>query len=704
MDADGPQDPARRSMRRPRSTRHELLGRESRRHRQALVRLAGEVTTPPTGRAKSRRVKAGSDAQQFRWLAEVCAGVTCRGACSDLAQRQNLGPASAGLSSPLLRERCAPCPSLLRSSPRRPPPRSARPGRAALPMPSRRSCSSSPSSSFRLLALLLRSVTEPELGLQNYVQLLRLHDLLADLPQHLPRLRPRHADRGPRRLPGRLDAGDHAAPLGQVVFAIIILSMWTNLLARTYAWMVLLQRTGVINKTLMALGLIDEPLALVNNLVGVTIGMTYIMLPFMILPLTGIIRAIDPAIAPGRVALRRQPRPGASAASCCRWPCPASLAGAPDGLRHVARLLRHPGTARRHREHDAGRADRAVRPVAGQLGHGRCRGLRPARHHAWRSTRCSSGFSAPAAWEVREMLLDLQPSRLAGSGRSFGFTVLVAALPAPADPVHRRARFGSSQWLVFPPPSWTLKWYQDLFADPRWIEAALTSLKIALVVTVLSVLLGLLASLRPRPRPLPRRRDPARPVPDADDPAGVVFAVALYAFFLRLGLNGTLTGFVIAHTILALPFAIIVHHQRAGGLRQVDRGRRDPLRRLTARGQAPRDPAGDQPSASSPARSSRSSCPGTRWCWRSSWPARRLQTLPVKIWATLRQDLTPGDRRRLDAARGPHPCPDGRWPPSSAKETPNDRALPADPGPPHGVRRGRGRPRCHPRHPRRASS
>jgi putative spermidine/putrescine transport system permease protein len=82
----------------------------------------------------------------------------------------------------------------------------------------------------------------------------------------------------------------------QVIFAVLILSMWTNLLARTYAWMVLLQRTGVINKTLMGLGIIDQPLALVNNLTGVTIGMTYIMLPFVVLPLTGIIRAIDPAI------------------------------------------------------------------------------------------------------------------------------------------------------------------------------------------------------------------------------------------------------------------------------------------------------------------------------------------------------------------------------------------------------------------------
>ncbi|TIQ14003.1 MAG: ABC transporter permease, partial [Mesorhizobium sp.] len=71
-----------------------------------------------------------------------------------------------------------------------------------------------------------------------------------------------------------------------IVFGIIILSMWTNLLTRTYAWMVLLQRTGVINRTLMDIGLISQPLPLINNLTGVTIGMVYIMLPFMILPLS----------------------------------------------------------------------------------------------------------------------------------------------------------------------------------------------------------------------------------------------------------------------------------------------------------------------------------------------------------------------------------------------------------------------------------
>lgn len=80
----------------------------------------------------------------------------------------------------------------------------------------------------------------------------------------------------------------------KLLMSILLLSMWTNLLVRTYAWMVLLQRTGFINRLLVKWGLIDAPLALVNNLTGVTIGMTYIMLPFLILPLHATLKAIDP--------------------------------------------------------------------------------------------------------------------------------------------------------------------------------------------------------------------------------------------------------------------------------------------------------------------------------------------------------------------------------------------------------------------------
>nr|WP_312858740.1 ABC transporter permease [Rhizobium sp. G21] len=144
--------------------------------------------------------------------------------------------------------------------------------------------------------LMLRSLTEPQFGLQNYAELIgsgtyvRIFAntfLVAGVVTLLSVVIAYPVAWALAVMPERWS---------RLVFAIIILSMWTNLLARTYAWMVLLQRTGVINKTLKALGLIEQPLALVNNLVGVTIGMTYIMLPFVILPLVGVIRSIDPAI------------------------------------------------------------------------------------------------------------------------------------------------------------------------------------------------------------------------------------------------------------------------------------------------------------------------------------------------------------------------------------------------------------------------
>lgn len=83
---------------------------------------------------------------------------------------------------------------------------------------------------------------------------------------------------------------------GRWLLSIVLLSMWTSLLARTYAWLVLLQGSGVINSLLMWLGLTDQPLEMVHNLTGVVIGMSYIMIPFIVLPLQATMSAIDPMV------------------------------------------------------------------------------------------------------------------------------------------------------------------------------------------------------------------------------------------------------------------------------------------------------------------------------------------------------------------------------------------------------------------------
>jgi ABC-type spermidine/putrescine transport system permease subunit I len=74
---------------------------------------------------------------------------------------------------------------------------------------------------------------------------------------------------------------------------IVLLPYWTSILVRTYAWLVLLQRDGIVNKVLLSLGIIHEPLKLVYNMIGVTCGISYIMLPYMILVLYASMRNID---------------------------------------------------------------------------------------------------------------------------------------------------------------------------------------------------------------------------------------------------------------------------------------------------------------------------------------------------------------------------------------------------------------------------
>jgi ABC-type spermidine/putrescine transport system permease subunit I len=73
----------------------------------------------------------------------------------------------------------------------------------------------------------------------------------------------------------------------------VLLPFWTSLLVRTYAWLVLLQKNGILNDFGMAAGLWDEPLKLVHNLTGTLIGMAHIMLPFLVLPLYSSMRKIE---------------------------------------------------------------------------------------------------------------------------------------------------------------------------------------------------------------------------------------------------------------------------------------------------------------------------------------------------------------------------------------------------------------------------
>jgi putative spermidine/putrescine transport system permease protein len=84
--------------------------------------------------------------------------------------------------------------------------------------------------------------------------------------------------------------------LARILIVIVILPFLTSIIVRTYAWMVLLGTNGVVNQYLQALGVIRTPLRLLYNEAGVIMGMTYVLLPFMILTLASVMRGIDPAL------------------------------------------------------------------------------------------------------------------------------------------------------------------------------------------------------------------------------------------------------------------------------------------------------------------------------------------------------------------------------------------------------------------------
>ncbi|KGF62404.1 MULTISPECIES: ABC transporter permease [Pseudomonas] len=92
-----------------------------------------------------------------------------------------------------------------------------------------------------------------------------------------------------------------------LLMILVLLPFWTSILVRVAAWIVLLQSSGLINGALMAMGIIDKPLELVFNRVGVYISMVHIMLPFMILPIYSVMKGISPTYMRAAISLGCNP-------------------------------------------------------------------------------------------------------------------------------------------------------------------------------------------------------------------------------------------------------------------------------------------------------------------------------------------------------------------------------------------------------------
>ncbi|MDX3928476.1 MAG: ABC transporter permease [Shinella sp.] len=118
--------------------------------------------------------------------------------------------------------------------------------------------------------------------------------------------------------------------------------------------------------------------------------------------------------------------------------------------------------------------------------------------------------------------------------------------------------FSSAEALTFPPPGLSLRWYEAFFGDSRWLAAARTSILVAVASSSLAVVLGSAASYS-----LVRGSWPGRNLVEANlllplVVPQVIFALALYMVFARVGILGTLGGLILAHTVLALPYVVLI--------------------------------------------------------------------------------------------------------------------------------------------------
>jgi putative spermidine/putrescine transport system permease protein len=378
-----------------------------------------------------------------------------------------------------------------------------------------------------------------------------------------------------------------------ILLGLIMLPYLTSFLIRTYAWMVLLGRRGVVNALLGSAGLIDSPIRLLNTLSAVIIGMVYVLLPFTILILTSVMKGIDQNLYRAALALGASPSqtfwrvvvplsaPGAAAAgfltfviSMGFYITPALLGGPRDVT--IAMLIENQvNYALNWGEAAAATtallilaliffavSNRLVR-LEDLLGAGyrvASTRLSPATGQRSAYTALIDAATIPARFVSARMSTSLSRLRSRNAPgwptKVWSVTVLVLLLAPLVITVI--ISFSASQYLEFPPSGISLRWYRAYFASDSWVDSTIRSVWIAAATTILSCVLGTSAGIglvrsgaRASKLIYPLLLSPLI-VPS------IVTAVSLYFFFARLQLTGSAITIVLGHTIGAIPIVLLV--------------------------------------------------------------------------------------------------------------------------------------------------
>ena len=386
-----------------------------------------------------------------------------------------------------------------------------------------------------------------------------------------------------------------------LITAAVILPYFIAILIRTYAWMVLLGRNGPVNKLLTGLGVLSEPAQLLFTRGTVLLGMTAVLLPIMVLSIYSSVSRLDAALPRAAQASGAGP-----IATFWRILLPLTLPGMGAGFLLVfvaalgffitPTLLGGPGD-QMFAMHIVQQADfinsegflQALAVVlliitllfVGVAGHflgfefiwGGSKAEGGAAHAA--AARASegaprrsllSGIADRIGWPILRLLSRLSPAW--GSWTVFilaGAVIATLILPILVVMV---ISFSSASFLTFPPPGFSLRWYEKFFSDPNWMDAFWHSAVIAAASAGISVVLGASAAMG-----IVRSEIRGKSIimlllvsPVIVPP--VVLGLSLYSLFLRFDLVGSIWGLASAHAIGGIPLVVIIV---SAALQSVDR-------------------------------------------------------------------------------------------------------------------------------------
>ncbi|WP_422768694.1 ABC transporter permease subunit [Plantactinospora sp. WMMC1484] len=352
-----------------------------------------------------------------------------------------------------------------------------------------------------------------------------------------------------------------------VLVTVVLVPFWTSMLARNFAWLVLMQDGGAIAQLLRPFGLGD--VALLGTSLAVGISMTQVLLPFLVLPMYSAMEQID-----GRLVAAGQSLGAPRARAFRRVYLPLSTPGVVAGMSLVFVLA----------------LGFYVTPAL--LGSTRSAMIAQVINVRTKELLDFGGAGAMGIFLLAVVLVVLGLSRrlagqnvatVAGVGHSTRHraggerssevrpwlrvhTTIVAIILVAPTLVVIPMSFSSAETFRFPPDGWSWRWYQQLFTSPEWSAAILNSLQVGIYTAIFATVLGTTAAFG-LTRLGPRWRGVLNGfllspiiVPH------ILVALVVFSAFLRLGLNGTLIGIILAHTAMALPFVVIAVTARLQGM------------------------------------------------------------------------------------------------------------------------------------------